>query len=107
LCIFSDSIPQERTPVHLRASKSSMHPALMEKGRAIPQPHIGPRQHGSPTPHSFKVNFFDTMYIYKLENPEFPFSFKFNVNKKNLPNFIYYLCYFSFGHMPYIYIIYL
>ncbi|XP_022180250.1 resistance to inhibitors of cholinesterase protein 3 isoform X3 [Myzus persicae] len=48
-----DNIPQERTPVHLRASKASMHPALMEKGRAIPQPHIGPR-HGSPTPHSFK-----------------------------------------------------
>ncbi|XP_022180249.1 uncharacterized protein LOC111040612 isoform X2 [Myzus persicae] len=48
-----NNIPQERTPVHLRASKASMHPALMEKGRAIPQPHIGPR-HGSPTPHSFK-----------------------------------------------------
>lgn len=48
-----NNIYQERTPVHLRASKASMHPALMEKGRAIPQPHIGPR-HGSPTPHSFK-----------------------------------------------------
>ncbi|XP_060869020.1 resistance to inhibitors of cholinesterase protein 3 isoform X3 [Metopolophium dirhodum] len=49
----TDNIPQERTPVHLRASKATMHPALMEKGRAIPQPHIGPR-HSSPTPHSFK-----------------------------------------------------
>ncbi|XP_026813991.1 resistance to inhibitors of cholinesterase protein 3-like isoform X3 [Rhopalosiphum maidis] len=49
----TDNIYQERTPVHLRASKASMHPALMEKGRAIPQPHIGPR-HGSATPHSFK-----------------------------------------------------
>ncbi|XP_025194750.1 uncharacterized protein LOC112594268 isoform X2 [Melanaphis sacchari] len=48
-----NNIHQERTPIHLRASKASMHPALMEKGRAIPQPHIGPR-HGSPTPHSFK-----------------------------------------------------
>ncbi|XP_060869019.1 uncharacterized protein LOC132943892 isoform X2 [Metopolophium dirhodum] len=48
-----NNIPQERTPVHLRASKATMHPALMEKGRAIPQPHIGPR-HSSPTPHSFK-----------------------------------------------------
>ncbi|XP_060843284.1 uncharacterized protein LOC132923356 isoform X2 [Rhopalosiphum padi] len=48
-----NNIHQERTPVHLRASKASMHPALMEKGRAIPQPHIGPR-HGSATPHSFK-----------------------------------------------------
>ncbi|XP_026813990.1 uncharacterized protein LOC113554373 isoform X2 [Rhopalosiphum maidis] len=48
-----NNIYQERTPVHLRASKASMHPALMEKGRAIPQPHIGPR-HGSATPHSFK-----------------------------------------------------
>ncbi|VVC40799.1 Hypothetical protein CINCED_3A018757 [Cinara cedri] len=44
----TDNIPQERTPVHLRAS---MHPALMEKGRAIPQPHIGSRQ---ATPGSFK-----------------------------------------------------
>ncbi|VVC40796.1 Hypothetical protein CINCED_3A018757 [Cinara cedri] len=43
-----NNIPQERTPVHLRAS---MHPALMEKGRAIPQPHIGSRQ---ATPGSFK-----------------------------------------------------
>lgn len=59
---FLDHVPQERTPVHLRASKGSMHPALMEKGRAIPQPHIGPRHHGSPTPNSFKVN------IYKLKN---------------------------------------
>jgi len=59
VCVpFLDNIPQERTPVHLRASKASMHPALMEKGRAIPQPHIGPR-HSSPTPHSFKVNIYD------------------------------------------------
>lgn len=50
-----------------------MHPALLEKGRAIPQPHIGPRHHGIPTPHSFKVNIFDSIYLnlkfmYKLEN---------------------------------------
>lgn len=71
--MFSDSIPQERTPVHLRASKGSIHPALMEKGRAIPQPHIGPRHHGSPTPRSFKVNILDTVYTDKLENIKYFF----------------------------------
>ncbi|XP_050526033.1 uncharacterized protein LOC126896907 isoform X2 [Daktulosphaira vitifoliae] len=48
------NIPQERIPVHLKATKGTMHPALLEKGRAIPQPHIGPRHSGPPTPHSFK-----------------------------------------------------
>lgn len=64
-----------------------MHPALMEKGRAIPQPHIGPRHHGSPTPHSFKVNILNyAVYIDKLENPEYFFGFNFSYNN-NLANF--------------------
>lgn len=47
-----------------------MHPALLEKGRAIPQPHIGPRQ---ATPGSFKVNINDIIYynLNEFENREF------------------------------------
>ncbi|XP_050424552.1 resistance to inhibitors of cholinesterase protein 3 isoform X3 [Adelges cooleyi] len=46
----SSALPQERIPVHLRASQGGIHPALLEKGRAIPQP----RSSSFPTPNSFK-----------------------------------------------------
>lgn len=86
-----DHIPQERTPVHLRASKSSMHPALMEKGRAIPQPHIGPRHHGSPTPHSFKVNILDNeLFVDKLENRNISLVLNLTLLNNNLANFCSY-----------------